>query len=679
MKSASGWISRLAVRLVILSVTPASAVVMHAQETNGVPWDWTHSHVVFSHPGTIDEAMQKGTYEHWLAIANDPRYMIQLKKRIANESGGALRQGFSEDGSEPNPDALEPAHQQAYADVQTQNDRPDAIEMTLEERQAAQVGNRQLPFGLTRAILPPSIQQSGAAPARRPMQPGSPWAKMKRTRIKTDWSETLGSSGTVGLSQFPATFTTGSTSCSDFAIFNTGLTGSSSQANIIAFNNLYSSCNSGTPTVYWAYNTGGTVLNSVVLSLNGFQVAFVQSSPSGVASLVLLTWKASNGTLTAPISPTSEAAGAYKGCTAPCMTALTFSGSPNDTHSSPFIAYGSGASPSTAYVGDNVGVLHEFTNIFASSGTPAEVTSGGWPVTVNASASLASPIYDAASANIFVGDYLLGSSSACEPSATNSNSPCGYLYSVNSPGTVTKSAQLDFNSGILDGTIVDSTTEEVYVFVGDDGSSNCTASTPCAAVYQFPVSFAAGASGTEATVGTGYEFLLAGTFDNAYFASSNNTGHLYVVGNTGPANNTLYQISINSGAMTSGAATAGPVVSTNYTNGYYAAGLQVTEFYPGSSNDYIFLGVLAYGAPSGCGTGTLGDGCVIGYNVYSSAISGSTTPTGAAPEAGGTSGIVVDNASSGAQNIYFSTLLNQSCTTSGGTGGCAIQTLQSAP
>ena len=52
-----------------------------------------------------------------------------------------------------------------------------------------------------------------------------------------------------------------------------------------------------------------------------------------------------------------------------------------------------------------------------------------------------------------------------------------------------------------------------------------------------------------------------------------------------------------------------------------------------------------------------------------------------APEIGlmGTSGIVGDNASSGAQNGYFSTLSNQTCSTSGGTGGCAIQTIMSAP
>src|ERR1019366_5744454 len=295
-----------------------------------------------------------------------------------------------------------------------------------------------------------------------------------------------------------------------------------------------------------------------------------------------------------------------------------------------------------------------------------------------ANASLASPVYDTGSTNVFVGDYLLSSSSACEPSATNLNSPCGYLYSVNSSGTVTKSAQLDRNFGIMDGPIVDPSAKMVYAFAGDDGSTSCTASTPCAAVYQFPVGNLA--SGTKATVGPGYEFMMSGTFDNLYFNSSSSTptGNLYVIGNTGPANNTLYQIPINSNVMSTTAAAA-PAVSSNYTNGYYAAGLQVAEFYAGGTNDYIFLSVLAYGAfGSGfCGTATLGNGCVIGYDVTNGTISGSTTPTGATAEAGGTSGIVVDSGATGAQNIYFSTLLNQTCT--GGTGGCAIQTSQSAP
>ncbi|HKN72802.1 MAG TPA: hypothetical protein VJX30_17345 [Terriglobales bacterium] len=53
--------------------------------------------------------------------------------------------------------------------------------------------------------------------------------------------------------------------------------------------------------------------------------------------------------------------------------------------------------------------------------------------------------------------------------------------------------------------------------------------------------------------------------------------------------------------------------------------------YAGGSNDYIFLSVLAYGAPIGSsasGTASLANGCVIGYNVNSGTISGGTLVTG---------------------------------------------------
>lgn len=156
---------------------------------------------------------------------------------------------------------------------------------------------------------------------------------------------------------------------------------------------------------------------------------------------------------------------------------------------------------------------------------------------------------------------------------------------------------LDVAMQIMDSPIIDPSAAKVYAFAGDDGSTSCTSSTPCAAVYQFPVGFGTGNSGTKATVGAGYEFMMSGTFDNAYYTSSTPTGHLYVVGNTGPANNTLYQIPINNNVMSP--SIAGPEVSSSYTNGYYAAGLQVSEFYAGGTNDYIFLSVLAYGFPSG--------------------------------------------------------------------------------
>jgi hypothetical protein len=249
---------------------------------------------------------------------------------------------------------------------------------------------------------------------------------------------------------------------------------------------------------------------------------------------------------------------------------------------------------------------------------------------------------------------------------------------------VTQSAQLDYNLGIYD-VIVDPAAEMVYAFVGADDSTNCSGGS-CAAVFQLPPTFGSGASGTEATVGAGYESVFAGSFDNQYYISGDPpSGHLYVVGGTGPQNNTLYAITINNNVMTSGAATAGPELATNYTNGYYAAGLPITEFCNDGGNpctsdegpDYLFVGVLAYGeqfASNPCTDQSESIGCAMGFTAPTSGvISTSASPNGALPESGGPSGVVIDYSS----NIYFSTLYNQTCTTSGGTGGCAVSATQS--
>jgi len=58
-----------------------------------------------------------------------------------------------------------------------------------------------------------------------------------------------------------------------------------------------------------------------------------------------------------------------------------------------------------------------------------------------------------------------------------------------------------------------------------------------------------------------------------------------------------------------------------------------------------------------------------------------TTTTAAITEAGGTSGLVIDDTvttgSLSAAQVYFSPLSNQLCTTSLTTGGCAVQASQS--
>ena len=51
----------------------------------GLPDDWTHHYLVFSNPGTEQQAIQSGKFEEWLKIVNDPRFTLQQIKR----SGGA--------------------------------------------------------------------------------------------------------------------------------------------------------------------------------------------------------------------------------------------------------------------------------------------------------------------------------------------------------------------------------------------------------------------------------------------------------------------------------------------------------------------------------------------------------------------------------------------------------------
>ncbi len=628
----------------------------HPAQKTGFPDDWSHHHVVFSDPGTSEQAAHSGALDRWQRITTDPRYVLQRAKRDAAAKG---KLNFDQ--------MLPPA-----------DDERPVVEEEQQDRFAPPVtGANGFRRGLTPAAR--SAHFVDAPALRRPIH----WWGRPPQSLHEDWSENMGSGATVGLGMYPAkySFALSSANCGsatqpDFVVYNTSLAGSSTQASIIAYDNLYTGCSGTVPAAYWAYNTGGTVVTSVALSLDGSQVAFAQTNSTGAATLVLLKWKASTTeSAGAPATPTAATASGYRTCTAPCSLTLTFSGtSANDSASSVFCDYAT----DTIYVGDDAGQLHKFSGVF--QGTPGEIASP-WPVAVSSS-PLSSPVYDSSSGNVFVGDYLLNLTSYCGPTGET----CGHFYSVGSSSgsVVGMSGQLDYNFGVVDAPLVDSSAGRAFVFVGADANfgsaSACGTDVPCSGVFQFPTNFTSG-NGAEATVGPGYQFLMAGTFDNEYFSSSNAsspTGHLYVVGNTGPANNALFQIFINAGVMST-SAIAGPTVSTNYTNGYYSAGLDLTEIYTGSK-DYVFLSVLSYGEPASCSS-TLSDGCIMGFDVTSGTIGSGTTPTAATTEAGGTSGIIIDNTStfSGASNIYYTPLANQSCPNSGTTGGCAIQISQTAP
>jgi hypothetical protein len=52
-------------------------------QKRGLPDDWTHHYLVFSNPGTEQQAVESGKYEQWLKIVNDPRFTLQQLKRSA--------------------------------------------------------------------------------------------------------------------------------------------------------------------------------------------------------------------------------------------------------------------------------------------------------------------------------------------------------------------------------------------------------------------------------------------------------------------------------------------------------------------------------------------------------------------------------------------------------------------
>jgi hypothetical protein len=416
------------------------------------------------------------------------------------------------------------------------------------------------------------LQADGSAP---PVQTITS-SFQRRKRFKRDWAVSLGPGATVGAGQYPAKFafniTTaqcGSAANPDFVVFNTSVTGSATQASVVAFDNLYSGCSGTKPSTYWAYNTGGAVVTSVVLSGDGTQLAFAQSV-SSQAQLVLLKWQASTtATSTSPGTINSVSASQYSTCTAPCMTTIAFSGGANDTNSSPFYDYVNDA----IYVGDDAGTLHKFTPIF-HGGTPAEVMTG-WPVTVASGLKLTSPVHDSQSGRVFVGSGYNVSGSQ--------------LFAVDgASGTVTATSSSlgkGVGVGIADGPIVDSSVGELYVFLGNDGGTGCSG--PCSAVYQFPTNFTSG-SGTKATVGESGSFALyIGDFDNAYFTSANGTGNLFVCGGgLASPEPTIYRVPITAGAMST-SSVGGPALSLS---GVPCS--PVTDVYnPAGSVDRIFAGV----------------------------------------------------------------------------------------
>jgi hypothetical protein len=179
------------------------------------------------------------------------------------------------------------------------------------------------------------------------------------------------------------------------------------QANIVAFNHLYSGsgtslCGLTNPEFIFSYASGvGPVATSPGLSIGGTEVTYVENDPNIGAILHVLTFASgsteygastgcasnNNGGATLPTCATNPVIpGSTSGSTATdfmvplglvAANAATGVAGAADSFSSPFTDYNN----DTTYVGDNNGYLYAITPTF--NGTPA-YAGGNFPVHVNA-------------------------------------------------------------------------------------------------------------------------------------------------------------------------------------------------------------------------------------------------------------------------------------------------------
>jgi hypothetical protein len=449
-------------------------------------------------------------------------------------------------------------------------------------------------------------------------------------------------------------------------------------------------CGLANPTVYWSYNTNfnnvgtatnGTVETSPIISLDGSKVAFVETrtAVNGGAIVHLLKWHALDGgainTAAAPTTATTWTADGLAGhcpVAGACMISIVLNGAQPDTASSTFYDYARDA----IYVGDDNGVLHKIINAFGITGaTPSEMTTGNWPITANTGRILTSPTLDSVSGNIFTGDsggrlsYIRESFSTAGTCAVGSP-PCLGSTSINPAVHV-----------IADPPIVDSTTGKVFIFFGNNGTS--------AAVIQSDVTLSASVTASLG-LGTGHH-LHSGAFDNTYLTGNGGVGSLYMCGSSAASAPTIQRIGFTNSGRIPPSPFANPIGTMNAAVDLLATltvatgsaeCAPVTELYnanaPAASRDQIFFGVQTLGSGTNCG----GVGCVMSVNVTGTPLLLSISNSIA--EIGGPSGIIVDNDADTtlfpqASSLYFS---NQGNSTAGNPCGvtvgvgCAIKVTQ---
>jgi len=483
----------------------------------------------------------------------------------------------------------------------------------------------------------------------------------RKEALDIDWAFSLGTTGGMAAGTFPAKYSfdvTQTPSCTnDFVVFPINATPSATQASIVALQNLYvntggtGACSGTAPTVRWAYyvNGGGPVRTSPVLSLDGTKVAFIESMASAVFSVLTPV----NGEGTGVASPQDATATtpsritrlAYTPnstyCSGPGTTGTT------NTRSSPFVDY----TTDTAYVGADNGYLYKIHPVFGT-GTPAvtacvQVRSGF-------TSALTSPVYDARAQRVFVADGTISS----------------YVFAV-AADLLTVTNHTLGSGTVTDGPIVDGVNNLVYLFGGVNGQQGYAVQigyvgTPFSSWntsrIQIPLNGSSSSSGT----------IRSGGFDDLYFNSGPNSGHLYACGYQGTVSPGYNDVGLFGFKFVSGTLTSdfGPNTNLAGTATALPASCSPITSFKNGSVDRMFVGTTQATSTTNYSFEMWNITSALGLGSSPSATILSNTYTG------GTSGIIVDNQGTGKDqsSVYFGTLATSTACSS---GYCAVKLTQS--
>ena len=440
-----------------------------------------------------------------------------------------------------------------------------------------------------------------------------------------DWNVSL-LGGRLSQFRFPAKFSfdpAAAADCTnDYVVFGLNTASTGTQANLVAFNNLYvdntgtGACTGTAPNVLFGYDTttvpGGKIVTSPILSLDGKKIGFVESVPANAglgitASAIfhVLTWTAGQGTIGAAVVPTA-------------MTSLPFSLTHNDSASSPYIDYGT----DTAYVGSDNGLIYKITGVF--NGIPT-LSLSPWPVSAG-TLHVTSPVLDSV-----LGMLMVGSAN-------------GNLYQINTANgaLATLAVGSGTSSGIVAPPIVDITNGTTFTVSGNDGTSAVLVQAGTSTMLEL----SKGRIGLGAAGGATFNIHLPALSNNYYNDPS--TGVIRVCG-TSPTNTVPYQYAFGFvGSIMNQDPSLVLQIPTSPANSTLAQCTGWTEFFNPNvgigGTDFFFFGLTRDCTASG-GAG----GCVVEITDADPTTLVKTTLSG------GPSGIVTDNYSTAAQasSIYL--------------------------